>query len=78
MPRISFIPREPKFFDLFERSVANVALAAQELHSFLNDYTNVPQKVARITELEHQGDYITHQIIEQLHRSFLTLWTEKT
>ena len=72
MPRFSFIPREPKFFDLFERSVANVALAAQELNNFLNDYTDVPQKVARITELEHQGDYITHQIIEQLHRSFLT------
>lgn len=66
------IPREPKFFDLFERSVANVALAAHELNDLLKDYTNVPQKVARITELEHQGDYITHQIIEQLHRSFLT------
>jgi len=72
LPRFSFIPREPKFFELFERSVANVAEAARELHNFLNDYTNVPQKVARITELEHQGDYITHQIIEQLHRSFLT------
>ncbi len=72
MPRFSVVPREPRFFDLFERSVANVVAAARELHAFLNDYTNVPQKVARITELEHQGDYITHQIIEQLHRSFLT------
>ncbi|MCX5994775.1 MAG: DUF47 domain-containing protein [Chloroflexi bacterium] len=72
MARFSIIPREPKFFDLFEKSVANVATAAKELASFLENYTNVPQKVARITELEHQGDYITHQIIEQLHRSFLT------
>jgi uncharacterized protein Yka (UPF0111/DUF47 family) len=60
------MPREPKFFDLFEKSVANVAKAAKELADFLEDYTNVPLKVARITELEHEGDGITHQIMEQL------------
>lgn len=49
-----------------------MARTARELHNLLDDYTNVPQKVAVITELEHQGDFITHQIIEQLHRSFLT------
>jgi len=70
--RFSIIPREPKFFDLFEKSVANVAAAAKELANLFEDYMNVPQKVARIVELEHRGDFITHQIIEQLHRSFLT------
>lgn len=72
MVRFSILPREPKFFDLFEKSVANVAAAAKELANLFEDYTNVPQKVARIVELEHRGDFITHQIIEQLHRSFLT------
>ena len=72
MPRFSLIPREPKFFDLFERSVANVACATREFAAFLEDFTNVPQKVARITELEHEGDYITHQIMEELHSTFVT------
>ncbi len=72
MPKFSIMPREPKFFDLFEKSVANVAKAAKELADFLEDYTNVPLKVARITELEHEGDAITHQIMEQLHRTFIT------
>ncbi len=72
MPKFSIIPREPKFFDLFEKSVANVAKAAKELADFLEDYTNVPLKVARMTELEHEGDAITHQIMEQLHRTFVT------
>ncbi len=72
MPRFSIMPREPKFFDLFERSVANVATAAKELAEFFENYTNVPQKVARMTELEHNGDAITHQIMEQLHRTFVT------
>lgn len=72
MPRLSIMPSEPKFFDLFERSVANVATAAKELADFFENYTNVPQKVARMTELEHNGDAITHQIMEQLHRTFVT------
>jgi predicted phosphate transport protein (TIGR00153 family) len=72
LPRFSIMPSEPKFFDLFERSVANVANAAKELANFFDNYTNVPQKVARMTELEHNGDAITHQIMEQLHRTFVT------
>lgn len=72
MVRFFIIPREPKFFDFFEKSVANVSAAAKELANLFEDYTNVPQKVARVVELEHRGDFITHQIIEQLHRSFLT------
>jgi hypothetical protein len=66
------MPREPKFFDLFERSVANVATAARLLADLFEDYTKLPQKVARMTELEHVGDAITHQIMEQLHRTFVT------
>jgi predicted phosphate transport protein (TIGR00153 family) len=72
LPKFSIMPKEPKFFDLFEKSVANVAKAAKELADFLEDYTNVPLKVARMTELEHAGDAITHQIMEQLHRTFVT------
>jgi len=72
LPRFSIIPSEPKFFDLFERSVANVATAAKALADFFDNYTNVPVKVARMTELEHNGDAITHQIMEQLHRTFVT------
>ena len=30
------------------------------------------QRVGVITDLEHQGDAITHQIFEQLHRSVIT------
>ena len=72
MPRFSIMPSEPKFFDLFERSVANVATAARLLADLFDNYTKLPQKVARMTELEHVGDAITHQIMEQLHRTFVT------
>jgi predicted phosphate transport protein (TIGR00153 family) len=32
----------------------------------------VKERVGIITDLEHQGDAITHQIFEQLHRSVIT------
>ena len=72
MPRFPIMPRESKFFDLFERSVANLAMAAKEVAGLLENYTDVDVKVARITELEHEGDSITHRIMEQLHRTFVT------
>lgn len=72
MPRFSLIPKDAKFFDLFERSVANLEVAARELADFLQNYEDVPNKVARFKEMEHQGDVLTHQIMEQLHRTFVT------
>jgi hypothetical protein len=72
MPKFSLLPRDPKFFELFEKSADNMATAATELHILFHDYTNVPQKVGRLTELEHRGDFITHQIMEAMHLTFVT------
>jgi uncharacterized protein len=72
MPRISLMPREDKFFDLFEASAQNVAKSARALKELVDTWENVAQQVDKITELEHEGDAITHRIMEQLHRSFIT------
>ena len=70
--RFSIIPREPKFFDMSERSAANVAATTKEFVAFLEDFTNVQDKVAHIIELEHEGDHIAHNILEELHCTFIT------
>jgi hypothetical protein len=72
LPKFPFVPREKKFFDLFEQSAQNVVQAAQELKAMVHTWDNVPERAAAITELEHEGDTITHQIMAQLHRSFIT------
>jgi len=46
--------------------------AAQGLKQLVNDFDDVGEKVAEITELEHEGDSITHQIIALLNRTFVT------
>ena len=72
VPRFPFIPREEKFFELFEQSAQNMVKAAQGLKEMVDNCGDVVKSVAEITELEHQGDTITHQIIAQLHRTFVT------
>lgn len=72
MVKFSFIPREEKFFDLFIDSAHNMVKTAQSLKDLLDNWENVGVKVAEITELEHEGDSITHQIAALLHRSFVT------
>ncbi len=72
MVRFPFIPKEEKFFGLFEQSTRNMVKAAEGLQAMLDTCGDVVKSVAEITELEHQGDTITHQIIAQLHRTFVT------
>ena len=72
MFRFPFIPREEKFFDLFEGSAQNMVKAAQQFKQLVDTWENVGERVSEITELEHEGDRFTHQIMEQLHRTFVT------
>lgn len=66
------MPREHRYFDLFEASAKNIVKAAQKLQELVDHWENNDIIIAEITEIEHAGDSITHQIIEQLNRSFVT------
>jgi len=70
--KFSLIPKEKKFFVLFEQSAQNAVKITQQLKDLVYIWENVKERVWVITDLEHQGDAITHQIFEQLHRSVIT------
>ena len=70
--RLPFIPREEKFFDLFQASAENMVKAANSLKEMVDSWEHVEGKVAEITELEHKGDTITHEIMSRLNRTFVT------
>jgi len=72
LSKLSLIPREEKFFVLFEQSAQNAVKIAQQLRDMVFIWENVRERVGVITDLEHQGDAITHQIMAQLHRTFVT------
>jgi predicted phosphate transport protein (TIGR00153 family) len=72
MVRFSLLPRQSKFFDLFEESARNMVKASRALKELIDTWEVIDGRVAEITELEHEGDSITHQIIAQVHRTFVT------
>ncbi len=72
MVKFNLIPREAKFFDLFEQMAKTMVMAARELKKLVGTWEDVETKVALITEIEHEGDTTTHQIMYQLNRSFVT------
>jgi hypothetical protein len=66
------IPQDKIFFDLFDRLMAIVVLASYRLVDLVDDFTDVKTKVDTLERLEHDGDKITHEIYEQLNRTFIT------
>jgi len=70
--KLSLMPRGGKFFILFEQSANTALRIAEQLRDLLYNWENVKDKAAKITELENEGDAVTHEIIAQLHRTFVT------
>ena len=72
MPRFQILPVEQRFFDLFDQHARTLRQAADLLLALLEDYTDPEGKVAQLTEVEHEADFITHEIIDLARRSFTT------
>ena len=66
------VPQDKVFFDLFEHLAALVVQAAVKLEQMVTKETDPETAYKEIKELEHQGDSITHEIYEQLNRTFIT------
>jgi uncharacterized protein len=60
------------FFELFTRSATNLREAAELLQDLASDYRDVELKARRIQEREHEGDTITHEVIQRLNTMFIT------
>ncbi|RWA77688.1 DUF47 family protein [Mesorhizobium sp. M1C.F.Ca.ET.193.01.1.1] len=65
------LPREDRFFDLFERHSRTVVGGAEALEQLLagNDVERWSQK---IVELENEADVITAEVLLAVRRSFIT------
>ncbi|HEX8025527.1 MAG TPA: DUF47 family protein [Candidatus Limnocylindrales bacterium] len=72
MARLSLIPREERFFDLFVDDAANVLGAARLLEAMLRTYDAPEQRAAEIRTAEHRGDEISHDIGHRLEKTFVT------
>jgi uncharacterized protein len=69
---VRIIPRETKFFELFEDMATNVTDGARVLRGILQTFDNVEAQVQKIKEIEHRGDDMTHAVITKLNQTFIT------
>jgi hypothetical protein len=68
----NFIPREIKFFDLFDEQAQKIFKSAK-LFSRLageNDFNDTTVRL--MSDIEHECDDLTHDIIDKLNRTFIT------
>ena len=69
------LPKDDRFFELFEKDAENLLLAAQIFKDLMNDGISREeraQKIKRVEELEHKGDELTHQMFTALGGTFIT------
>jgi hypothetical protein len=66
------LPREDKFFDLFEQHSKVAVLAAGEMRAMLAGEGPTEHHCQRIVELEDKADKITREVLLAVRRSFIT------
>jgi predicted phosphate transport protein (TIGR00153 family) len=65
-------PQKREFFDLFTKASANARDIARALVELLDEWPENKEKLRDIRELEHEGDRLTHEVINLLNRTFVT------
>jgi predicted phosphate transport protein (TIGR00153 family) len=66
------MPREGKFFDLFNAHAERIVEGAQELASMIGTFKDLDAHAQRIDAAERAADKITHECISLLHKTFIT------
>lgn len=69
-----FIPKDKKFFPLFEKASANLIEMSVRLDELVNSPVNSDREpmYKAIETLENKGDEITHQVYLELSKTFIT------
>ena len=66
------IPREERFYDDFVALARQIRIGAGLLDDMLVPDRPIWDKADEIKEVEHKCDHLTHEIIQRLHRTFVT------
>ncbi len=72
MARISLVPKDRVFFDLFVESGQNTLRAAKLLRDMLQSWPDDTGLARDILKAEQEGDRITHDIVQRLNSTFVT------
>ena len=62
----------PSFYDLLENQAKIAHEAAKVLDSLVLDFGRLPDYLAQLETLEHEGDRLTHAFINKVNTLFIT------
>jgi predicted phosphate transport protein (TIGR00153 family) len=68
----SLIPREEKFYKDFQALAEELKKGARLLEQMLAPERSIWDKADEIKEVEHKCDFLTHEVIQRLNRTFVT------
>jgi predicted phosphate transport protein (TIGR00153 family) len=66
------MPREGRFFDLFNAHAERIVEGSRELAAMLSTFTDLEAHAQRIDASERAADKVTHETIALLHKTFIT------
>ncbi|MGD9641480.1 MAG: DUF47 domain-containing protein [Elusimicrobiales bacterium] len=69
---ISFMPKEVKFFDFLNLQTENIVKAAGCFKHAVKQGRFDEETVKQIKNFEHEGDTLSHEIVDMLNRTFIT------
>lgn len=69
---ISFMPKEVKFFDFLNLQTENIVKAADCFKHAVKQGRFDEETVKKIKNYEHEGDTLSHEIVDMLNRTFIT------
>ncbi len=72
MVSFRLIPREAKFFDDFLVMTDQLQAGARLLEQMIASDPPALEKVGEIKEVEHKCDFLTHEVVQRLNRTFVT------
>ena len=67
-----FMPKETKFFDLFDRQIDKVVEGAKLFKTIITTPAVTADNIDKMHAIEHDCDEISHRIVEKLNESFIT------
>jgi predicted phosphate transport protein (TIGR00153 family) len=70
--RLSWLPREAKFFDMFDEVTAIIGRAAQVFCELVEHFDHRERRMNDMRELEHACDMAVEKILTSLGRTFIT------
>src|SRR3954452_16959873 len=68
----ALLPKEERFFDLFEQHAALVVAGAESLRAALEGGPSLHRHLQAVVDRENEADAITREVLLAVRRSFIT------